>query len=49
MPAETMHEPTAPSIRSDEHDKVAKLQRELEKAQFDAQQNQGNSRHANCD
>lgn len=38
MPAETMHEPTAPSIRSDEHDKVAKLQRELEKAQFDAQQ-----------
>lgn len=38
MPAETMHEPTAPSIRSDEHDKVAKLQRDLEKAQFDAQQ-----------
>ena len=37
MPAETMHEPTAPSIRSDEHDKVAKLQRDLEKAQFDAQ------------
>lgn len=38
MPAETMHEQTAPSIRSDEHDKIAKLQRELEKAQFDAQQ-----------